>query len=420
MKQALSGSQSVLGGLCLVGSVQAWYKRDIVGIPNVILLIDRETDYGRGLLQGITQYATVHGPWMPYTGPVFYRESRQSIVQWMQDLGADGIIARAADPKLVNAISLLGIPAIISGTWERVSNMHVIISDHASIGHMAAEYFLDRGFRRFAFCGFQDTYWSQERYEAFSSSVAQAGFAVDSYRHPESAHRHIGQDECPDLSAWLASLPKPIGLMTCNDDRSQHIAMACKMSGIQIPDEVAVLGVDNDELVCNLSYPRLSSIALDTKKAGYEAAVLLDRLMTGQSSNHGSQQLVIHPLYVVTRQSTDILAVEDPEVAAAIRFIREHHAATLQINDIAEAAGLSCRTLQYRFRRLLGCSVRDQIKRTRIDQATHLLMDTNLSIAEIARTLGYPYVRSMTRWFKQEVGMSPLAYRSKRRAGQGR
>ncbi len=389
-------------------------------IPNVILLIDRETDYGRGLLRGITRYATAHGPWMPYTGPVFYRESEQSLAEWMQVLGADGIIARAADPKVIDTIGALGIPAIISGTWERISNRHRVVSDHAAIGHMAAEYFLDRGFQRFAFCGFQDTYWSQERYEAFISRITQAGFTVHLYQHPESTHRHVGQDECPDLGAWLASLPKPVGLMTCNDHRSQHIAMACKIADIQIPDEVAVLGVDNDELVCNLPYPQLSSIALDTEKAGYEAAALLDELMTGQRSNPGPQQIVIRPLYVVTRQSTNILAVEDPEIAAAIRFIREHHAATLQISDIAEAAGLSCRTLQHRFRKILGCSVRDQIRRTRIEQTIHLLVDTDLSIAEIARTLGYPYVRSMSRWFKQETGMSPLAYRSKRRAGQGR
>ncbi len=389
-------------------------------IPNVILLIDRQSDYGRGLLRGITRYVTIHGPWMPYTGPVFYRESKLSLTQWMQDLRADGIIARAADPKLVDAIGSLGIPAIISGAWERIPNMHVIISDHVAIGHMAAEYFLDRGFRHFAFCGFQDTYWSQERYEAFSRRVAQAGCKVDLYQHPESTHLHIGQDECPDLSAWLASLPKPIGLMTCNDDRSQHIAMACKMSDIKIPDEVAVLGVDNDELVCNLPYPQLSSVALDTENAGYEAAALLDQLMTSQQSDQQAREIVIHPLYVVARQSTNILAVEDPEVAAALRFIRDHHAATLQISDIAEAAGLSCRTLQHRFRKLLGCSVRDQIRRTRIDQCTHLLVDTDLSIAEISQTLGYPYVRSMSRWFKQETSMSPLAFRRKRKTGQDR
>ena len=201
--------------------------------------------------------------------------------------------------------------------------------------------------------------------------------------------------------------------MAGNDDRSQDVLAACKIADIKVPSEVAILGVDNDELICGLSYPQLSSIALSTQRAGYEAAQVLGKMMEGQNVAENERQVSVSPLHVVTRQSTDIMAIEDKQVAEAVHFIRNHSNEVIQVSDVAEAAGLSRRTLEQRFRKVLAHSVHEEIKFTRVNQMAKMLIGTNLSISQIAWSLGFPYPNNISRYFKKQKGISPLEYRRK-------
>lgn len=324
-------------------------------------------------------------------------------------MGADGIIGHIADEKIAELAATIGIPAVFCGIKTPVSNRCSIITDSTGIGEMAADYFMGRGFRRFAFCGFDDMYWSRDRCAAFEKHLARAGYALSVYKQKKTV-RSKGT-ELQAIGEWLESLPKPIGLMSCNDDRSREVLTACSLAGIQVPDEVAILGVDNDDLICMVAFPELSSIALDTDKGGYEAAQLLDKLMKGETIDKVRSTIRITPQYVVTRQTTDVLAIRDRYVSEAVRFIREHRRERIQVSDVADAVGVSRRLLQQRFSSELGHSVHEEIRRIRIEQMARMLVATNLSVSQIANLLGYSYVRNISRWFKKAKKMTPSAYR---------
>jgi LacI family transcriptional regulator len=407
-------------------------------LPKVIFLVERSRAYGRLLLRGIAQYSKLHGPWLFFMEPEFLTKS----YGWMEAVGADGVIAPLWDDAIIDMIVSLGLPAVICGIERPSVNACRIVTDDAAVGRMAGEYFLDRGFKRFAFCGLDDVVWSARRSESFSRTVAQDGFETHVYQQPKSKRSRTAEVEPALIAEWLKSLPKPIALMACNDDRGRDVLTACRIADIQVPGEIAVLGVDNDELVCDLSYPRLSSIATSTERAGYEAARVLDRLMKGQKpegrgqkSEDGGQRtasisdisppspgfdgkvivtekdVVACPLYVVTRQSTDVMAIDDSYTAEAVRFIRSHAKDVIQVDDVAQAVGLSRRALEQRFRRALDRSVHDEIQYVRINQMASMLTNTNLPISQITRLLGYPYSNNVSRCFKQLKGLSPSQYR---------
>jgi len=278
---------------------------------------------------------------------------------------------------------------------------------------MAAEYFMERGFKNFAYCGF-DMIWSQQKGDGFKQTLAEAGFEASIYRQPAAKVLRKSAREQHIIAKWLKSLPKPLALMACNDDRALDVLAACKIAQFKVPEDVAILGVDNDELICNFSYPQLSSIVLGTERAGYESAKLLDKLMKKQKIAKNEQAVTTLPLNVVTRQSTDTTVIEDKKVAKAVSFIRSHFREMIQVGDVAKAVGLSRRALEQHFRKALAHSVHDEIKYTRVNQMANLLIDTNLPISQIAKLLGYPRaINNISHYFKQQKGMSPSDYRRK-------
>jgi LacI family transcriptional regulator len=383
-------------------------------IPKVILLIERSRAFGRGLLHGIVQYSNLHGPWLFYIEPEFYRKSREQSHEWIRGLDADGIIGYVWDVNFIKMIVNLGLPAIIYDDMEKPTlKVFRIVTDQVAIGSMAAKYLLECGFQHFAYCGFDDMVWSQQRGENFSRAVAASGFGTCFYQQPRAKHLRTTSNEQTIIAKWLSTLPKPLAVMACNDDRSEDVLAACKIAGLEVPRDVAILGVDNDELVCGLSCPQLSSIVLSTERAGYEAARVLDKLMRRQKIAKNEKEVSILPLHVVTRQSTDIMAIEDKYVAEAVSFIRRHSREVIQVGDVAQAVGLSRRSLEQHFRKTLDHSVLEEIKYNRINQMANILIGTNLSISRIAKLLGYPYASNIARYFKQQKGMSPSDYRRK-------
>lgn len=367
------------------------------------MLLETSREYGRQLQFGITKYSSFNGPW------TFYREpgGRDRTLPQLKDWGASGIIAHAHNAAMARKIVATGIPAIIKG--YKVQGRPSIATDNEAIGRMAAGHLIDRGFRHFAYCGLDDRYWSRQRGQAFARKVTDEGFQVRMYKQPRLRRMRSWDKELPLMAEWLTALPKPVGVMACIDDRSQHVLHACKMAGLDVPSEVAIVGVDNDELVCRLANPQLSSIALLAERAGYEAAELLDRLMAGEEM--GDQQITTKAIRVVTRQSTDVMAMEDRMVAKALQFIGTHANEPIQVVDVVEAVPISRRSLQQRFQRVMGRTILEDIQRTRIEQVARMLTETNLPISKIAMATGFPGIDHISRSFRKIKGMSPLTYR---------
>ncbi len=373
---------------------------------SVLLFIETSREFGRGLLHGIARYSRLHGPWRVHRWP---GALDSSLPEW-KNLKVDGAIVR--DVKAVEGLVHSGIPVIFAQhSKESYAPFPAIITDSESIGIMAAEHFLDRGFQNFAYCGLDEFIWSRRRAQHFTRRLQQAGFGVHLYEAPTSRRRRGARNEQNGIADWLASLPKPVAVMCCNDDRALQVLEASKQVRCDVPDDVALLGVDNDVLVCDLADPPISSIALNTEGAGYEAARLLDSFMHG--GEMAGQVIPVHATHIVTRMSTDILAVADAEVTAALRFIRHHPNRLIQVDDVVEATNVSRRVLEKRFKAVLRRSVHQEIRRVRVNSIIQLLVGTDMGIADIAAHCGFDGVEHIARYFREETGVSLREYRKR-------
>jgi LacI family transcriptional regulator len=295
-------------------------------------------------------------------------------------------------------------------------NIATVRTDSPSAGRIAAEYFLEQGFRHFAFCGVPDKSWSQQRKEGFCQRIQEAKLKCHIYPEPLLKKDNIWEKEKAALADWLNDLPKPVGLMACNDERSCELIEAANLAGVAIPEEISLIGVDNDELICNLSEPALSSIAFNTEKAGYEAAQLLDRLMDGEKM--AGQKVIVETVGVVARKSTDVSAIPDSAVVAAIRFIQAHSAQMIRVDDVVNATPLSRRLVERRFRKTVGRSILNEIQRVHVESAAETLLKTDLPITQVAQKSGFSSATHLGVIFKQRMKMTPLAYRKAFKNGQ--
>jgi len=382
----------------------------------IILAMETSRTYGRSILRGIARYARTHGPWVFHRSAPFYwgATATKNSLESLFRLDVDGILLREQrDGGQTERILSMGLPTIVSPFTEPFPALPNILTDDVAIGRMAAEHLLHRGFRQFAYCGFGDRYfWSRERGRSFCDRVREAGFETNCYEYnePKSVSRRSWEAEQGILVDWLRSLPEPVGVMASNDDRGQHILEACKLAHLHVPEQLAVIGVGNDDLICELIAPPLSSVALSAQKAGYEAAGRLDAMMSGQTTNNDT--IVVRPSRVVTRQSTDVFAVSDRYVLDVLRHIHARAGkGPVQVEDVLKWVPVSRRGLYDRFARTLGRSVHDEIKRVRMDECARLLMSTKLPISEIALRLGCPDAKNLARYYRQSMGMNPLDYR---------
>ncbi|AQT69046.1 Xylose operon regulatory protein [Anaerohalosphaera lusitana] len=380
-------------------------------IPRIGLLIETSRGYGQSLLSGIAIFSRLHGPWSFSRNLPFYRKSPEDAGSSPQLNLVDGIIAHTDDAQTLLPAIDLGIPMIVQGIKDVCQNLPTIIADDTAVGKMAAEHFLDRNFKNFAFCGFDEMYWSQLRKQGFGDAVQEAGYDLHAFAHPQANDKRWQENEQALLVEWLEALPKPVGIFACNDDRSQDIAEACMLAGLNVPQDAAILGVDNDELICELSEFPLSSIALSTEKAGYMAAELLNKMLSGDRIDNA--QITIDPLYVVTRRSTDIFAMDDKEVATAARLIKESLHDTIAINDIADQVALSRRAIELRFRREMGCTINNYIQKERVARIKDLLLQTDWTVSQIAEKTGFSSATYMVQVFHKHMKETPLNYRKR-------
>ena len=383
-------------------------------MTKIIVLTDSEEEYGKDLVRGITRYSKDHGPWTFCRMPVSYRDKlgMKGILKWAKEWKANGLIGQFLDDDEAMLFTRENIPVIAQDFKERLNTVPNITGSYLDTGRQGAEYFLKKGFTNFAFYGFNNIVWSRERAQGFERRIHEAGYGVHYFEHKDARSQNLWYYEPSELSEWLKSLPKPIGLMTCDDNQGHHVTEAARQAGVRIPDEVAVLGVDNDELICELSDPALSSIDLDTEKGGYEAARLMHHMIeTGTLCMQ--HDIVVHSTQVVTRNSTDIFASKDEHIVAALKFIHQNLDKNLRVDQILREVPLSRRSLEKRFARTTGYPVYEYIYKQRIEQFTKKLLETEMSIFEIALDLGLTDSKNIARQFKQIKGLTPMEYRKK-------
>lgn len=381
--------------------------------PRVALVVETSVVYGREIHEGIADYVRAHRPWSMYVGQ---RELGAMPPRWLtRRRDWDGVISRPTTPALARAFRRMGVPTVDLNDLHAGLGLPRIRSDNDAIGRLAAAHLLDRGFRQFAYCGFAGEAWAAERRDGFGRAVGAAGLGPAAVY--ESRWRGPGapawDDDQERLGRWLRRLPLPAGLAACNDLRGQHVLEACRGAGLAVPERVAVVGVDNEEVLCRLCDPPLSTVVPNARRIGYEAAELLDRLMSGPPRPPGADVLV-PPSGVVTRQSTDTLAVDDPDVAAALRFIREHACDGIRVGDVLREVPASRSVLERRFRRAIGRSPHAEIRAVQVRRAAQLLAETDVPLKRIAELSGFAHMEYLSYFFKRVTGESPRSYRRSR------
>jgi LacI family transcriptional regulator len=410
-------------------------------VPRVILLLYPHCGYDRGVLQGIGRYARAHGPWFFHLAgeepglPLPELESISNApirainvgdgcgrmyVPNLRRWGATGIIGRLQTPEITKMALRSGVPVIaldlsdeqLAGGLPLTKISELRPNSHQA-SRLAAEHLMERGFRNFGYCGYANRTWSERRRQGFCRRLEEAGFPCHVYQPPQHGAPIPWNRELSSVINWLRALPKPVGVMTCNDVRGRQVLEAGIVGKMTVPDEVAVVGVDDDQLLCELSNPSLSSVELNVEQGGYQAAELLDQLMSRRLRK--PQLIEVEPLWVVSRQSTDVVAVEDQEVAAALRFIRQNAKRSIGVRDVVAQVALSRRALEIRFERSLGRSIRSEIQRVRLDWTKRLLVETDMSVEKISDVVGFNSLSYLSKVFHRETGKTMAQYRRENR-----
>ena len=365
----------------------------------VALFIESSISYGRGILRGIAKYLRTRGPWSIF---VEQRELGAALPGWIASWKGDGIITRSDDPRLRR----LGIPQVaLHDRRPPDGRVPALLNDNREIGRQAARHLMDRGFSKLAFVGPPGEYWASER----RKGVEEAAGDVEVFE----TRRGAWEVEQRRLTSWVRRLPRPAGLVAANDVLGLRALDACRRAERAVPETMAVVGADDDAELCELSDPPLSSVRFNPEQVGFEAAALLDRLMRGGKAPR--RPAAVAPLGVTARLSTDILAVEDEHVARALRYIRAHACEGMSVKDLLREVPLSRRSLEHRFRRLLGRTPKEEVRRLQVERAKSLLTGTDLKIARVSDEAGFHQPAYLSAVFRAATGMTPADYRRKAR-----
>ena len=381
----------------------------------VLLVFLTRFDDSTAMLKGIAQYERTHRPWAAFLDD----EARAEVdPRWLQSQKWHGVISRHASPALVQACVKSHVPLVdLNDDTSPFPGVPKIRPDNVGIGHLGAEHFLERGYQHFGFCGFSNNRWSCERRDGFVEALQLAGHTahVHDVEWPGDLTPFWDARQTTTLAAWLRRLPKPAAIMTCNDLRALEVISAAQAAGLLVPEEIAVLGANNDAIRCDLSYPPLSSVATNSYQSGYQAAECLAHLMAGHRP--AATDLRIEPIGVVIRQSSDMLAIDDRNVAAALSFIREHACQGISVDLVVQHAHASRSQLEKKFRRYFGRSPQAEIRRVQLAKIKQLLLETDFPLKKIAELTGFEHIEYMCVVFKKFTGKSPGVYRKKNQAG---
>lgn len=378
----------------------------------ILLLTDFSSGYSRSLLENVVRYAREVGPWAFYRMPLYFRElyGDEGVVEWAKKWGADAIIAQFSDIDL-SVLNQLNIPIIVQNYKERSSGISNLTGDYFGTGVIAANFFLHKGYKSFAYYGLTDTVWGRERGEGFKKIVSNKGYEVYEFNNRKRVPSEKWSFDVEQVSRWLLSLPKPIALFACDDYYALQITEVCKMYDISIPEEIAVLGVDNDKLLCNISDPQLSSIELDIENGGYEAGKLLHQFI--EKKIIAPVDIIIKPVRIVPRASTERFAVSDRYIEQLLEYIDNNYQNPLSVDELTQIIPFSRRVLEKKFKRETGTSVYQYLLDLRIEKFADLLITTDLPLIEAAARSGFTDYKNISRIFTKAKEMTPLQYRKR-------
>lgn len=383
------------------------------GPPTVAVLVGTATGWGRRLIRGVTSYALQHGPWHLYVESRGQAKVLRPPPRWK----GDGIIARVSSRRMADELARYRLPVVnVSSITLPGCRFPHVTSDYDALAAVAVEHMADRGYRKFAYVGplrFNYARTLADAFRAKAAAVASARAEVFDYPHLSGLSR--GWTEWRRrLGVWLTSLEKPVGIFCWATASGTHVLDACRVRGIRVPDDVAVLGGDDDPLICNTTSPPMSAVLTASEQIGFLAATRLDRLMRGRRDD-GRPQLV-EPVQVTVRQSTDAIAIEDEELRQAVVFIRRHAYEPITVTDVAAAAAVSRRMLERKFRQALNRTPLEEVRHHRLARARELLAGSDRPVSAVAAAAGFGTPEYLTHVFKREFGVTPLRYRSRVRA----
>lgn len=384
-------------------------------MARILFLTDFSEAYARNLLLGIARYAHAVGQaWSLCRLPLSIRDKFgiEAVIDLAKKMRADAVIGQFYNTDNVELFARNGIITIAQDFKARFTTIPNITGPHFLAGKMGAEYFAKKGFRHFAFYGTRDVVWSDERMQGFRETVRAANPSFTFSALCKNTQNALWDYDTNQLVTWLQSLPKPVAIMACDDNHAYHITEACQQGEgggrLRIPDDIAVLGVDNDETICRLSSPNLSSLNQNIEQGGYDVAQLIDRILRDPATPR--EDVMVQPTHIVTRQSTDIYANNDQHIAEVLKYIHENISQKITVDELVELAPLSRRLLETRFKRSMGTSIYDYILQTRIEKVAQLLCE-GMSVSEAAIELGFSDIKNLSRMFRQQRGMTPSEYR---------
>lgn len=380
------------------------------------MLIESSRAYGRGLIEGVMRYSREQGDWSLSFEP----RGLEAPPPWLFTWRGDGILARLPRVEMARAVAAKGLPVVDLYSSARPSGLPMVGGDNPLIAQLALDHFWERGLRHFAYCGLpaEENRYIAQRGQDFTRLAQAAGGSCALFDAETSALAVPDWErEQERIADWLRTLPKPVGVLACFDERGFQVINACRQAGLRVPEEIAVLAVGNDALLCEMATPAMSSVDLDAQGTGYEAAALLNRLMHG--ARPPRRPICIAPRGVVARRSTDVLTVEDADVAAALRFIRERAAEGLRVEDVLRHVAVSSSVLERKFRRFLGRTPKAELLRVQMARARELLAETDLPLKEVSQRCGFTGEKYFSDAFCRVTGVRPGVYRRQRR-GSGR
>ena len=380
----------------------------------IALLISPDSWSNRQLLEGISAYARQHARWRFAMQEV---TEHGTVDRWVLRAKPAGVIAEITSRDMAKTLQLAGVPIVDILEEHPVPHVPQIVSDDQKVVRAAVDHLVDRGLRHLAFVGDRERHFAKRRSTWFSE---YAELRQHQMRGPPDAPlptRAVAMlsggsllsTGVVELAHWLDSLPKPVGVVACNDLWGAQVLRACTEHGIRVPDDIAVIGADDDPIFCHISDPPLTSIDGNAHAIGYAAAAMLDGVISRQE--RPPPITFVEPGPVHTRGSTDVLMITDREAVAAVRFLREHACAGLTPGVMASRLGMSVRTLERMFTRHLGCSPSAEISRVRLERARDLLATTDLPLADVAQRAGFSYTEGLRRMFQKHFGVAPGGYR---------
>lgn len=380
--------------------------------PKILLVFLMRFEETTRMLQGIVQHERSHRQWSTFLDdealaakdPAFLRGEK-----W------HGVISRHTTPILVENCAQLGIPLVDLNDSPPFPGVPKLRPNNTAIGHLGAEHFLERGFRHFAFCGFSNEGWACDRRDGFVEALRLAGHSCEIFDvpYPGVITPDWNASQTKLLANWVRHLPRPCAIMACVDVRAFQVIAAAQQANLHVPEEIALLGVNNDVMRCELSHPSLSSVALNAHQSGYQAAEVLDRMLRGTKIT--DLDIRVDPIGVVTRLSTDILAVGDKNVTAALSFIREHACQGISVDEVVAHASASRSQLEKKFRRFIDRSPQAEIRRVQLARVKELLTESDLPLKSIAGLTGFEHIEYLSVVFKRMTGESPGQYRKRTR-----